>query len=405
MRKEDAMKQNKFKYVIVGGGLAGDSAITGIREIDKEGTILLVGKENHLPYDRPPLSKKLWFGKKKIEDIYLHDEKFYIDNGVELRLGCEILKLKPDIKQLLDSHGETISYDKLLLATGGGPRKLDIPGSDAPGLFYYRYIDDYLKMRQEATQESSVLIIGGGFIGTEMAAAMNFNKLKVSIVFPSQLIAPRVFPKELASAIQQNFIERGINIIAEDIPIGIEEKDNGYMTYTKNGRKIFSDIITVGIGISPSVDLAKKAHLAVDNGVVVNTFLQTSNLDIYAAGDNTSFPYEALGVRTRIEHWDNALNQGKQAGRNMAGTHDSYTYMPYFFSDIFDFGYEAVGDVNTTLMTFAEWEKKNESGVIYYTKDNSIRGALMCNNWGKVDVMRQMILDHKEVPKDSLHYN
>ncbi len=396
------MPEDTYDYVIVGAGLAGTSAAEGIREGDAAGSILIIGQEKHLPYDRPPLSKKLWFGQKKVQDIFLHEEVFYAEKKVDLALGVEAVGVDAAAKAVVDSRGNEYRYRKLLLATGGKPRTLHLSGGDPEGVCYYRYLDDYLKVRAEAWEGRSALVIGGGFIGSEMAAALNLNHLQVTMVFPEQYLCARVFPQGLGEAMQANYRERGVGIVAGDAPVSLSRREDKFVTRTRNGKQIEADIVVVGIGIAPCVGLAEGAGLAVENGMVVNEHLQTSNPDIYAAGDNAFFPYQALGERVRIEHWDNALNQGKQAGRNMAGANEPFTYMPYFFSDLFEFGYEAVGDVNASLETFADWQQENDTGVIYYLKEDKVRGAMMCNVWDKVEAARELIRKGERMTPEQL---
>jgi 3-phenylpropionate/trans-cinnamate dioxygenase ferredoxin reductase subunit len=396
------MSGQLYTYVIVGGGLAGASAVQGIRERDENGSVLLIGGEKHLPYDRPPLSKKLWFGKKKVEEIFVHDQEFYDQNGVELALSTKAVALDANQKTVTDDKGKGYRYKRLLLATGGTPRSLPIPGGDLDGLYYYRYLDDYLRMRREAAAGKSALVIGGGFIGSEMAAALNVNELKVTMIFPESYLVQRVFPDYLGQAIQQHYLERGVKILTGDVPASLTRKGSTFITQTENGEQIESDLVVIGIGIVPAVELAEGAGLQTGNGTLVNEYLQTSHPDIYAAGDNALFPYQALEQQMRIEHWDNALNQGKWAGRNMAGAHEPFTYMPYFYSDLFEFGYEAVGDVNAELETFADWQKENDTGVIYYLKDGKVRGAMMCNVWGKLDAARELIRKGERVTPEDL---
>ena len=385
------MSGTAYRYVIVGGGLTGASAVEGIREVDESGPILLIGQEKHLPYDRPPLSKKLWFGKKKVEEIYLKPREFYREKGVELALGVEVTELDPRAKTVTVSAGKTYHYEKLLLATGGTPRRLGISGSELEGVCHYRYLDDYLWLREEAAEGKSATVIGGGFIGSEMAAALSINKVEVTMVFPDPYLVARVFPEGLARAIQADYERRGVRVLAGDAPAEIGRSGGKLITATKNGERIESDMMVVGIGIAPAAGLAERAGLEVGNGIAVNGLLQTSDANVHAAGDNAEFPYQALGQRMRIEHWDNALNQGKQAGRNMAGAGEAYAYMPYFFSDLFDFGYEAVGEVDARLEALADWQTENEKGMVYYMKEGKLRGAMMCNVWDKLEAARELI--------------
>jgi len=396
------MADQRYTYVIVGGGLAGASAVEGIRERDTNGSILLLGAERHLPYDRPPLSKKLWFGKKKVEEIFLHDQKFYDQNGVTVALGIMVTAVDPKQKSVTTDEGKRYPYQKLLLATGGVPRTLSIPGGDLEGISYYRYLDDYLRLRKESSGGKSAVVIGGGFIGSEIAAALALNKVDVTMIFPDQYLVSRVFPESLGRALLHRFAAGGIKVLEEEQPKSISKKGDRFITRTESGKEIESDILIAGIGIALSLDLPRRAGLQTANGIIVDEFLQASLPDIYAAGDIAFFPYQALGKQTRIEHWDNALSQGKWAGRNMAGAHESYTHMPYFFSDLFEFGYEAVGEVDASLETFADWQKENDTGVIYYLKDGKVRGAMMCNVWDKVEEARKLIRKGEKVSKEGL---
>lgn len=391
-----------YDYVIVGGGLAGASAVLGIRERDVAGKILLVGEENHLPYDRPPLSKKLWFGKQKVEDIFLHDRAFYDQHAVTLTLGAKAAQLDPDAKTLITAHGETYGYGKLLLATGCKPRTLTIPGGDLQGICYYRSLDDYLCTRDVAAEGKSAVVVGGGFIGSELAAALNINKLHVTMIFPSELLCDRVLPDYLGRAVQKRYAEKGVRILASDKPVSFSKSGSSFITRTEKGEAIESDIVIVGVGVIPEMELAKSGGLEVGNGIVVNEYLETSRPDIYAAGDNAFFPYRALGQPMRIEHWDHALNQGKWAGRNMAGAHEPFIYQPYFFSDLFEFGYEATGEVDSRLETFADWQKENDTGVIYYLREGMVRGVMMCNVWDKVETARELIRKGERMTPEKL---
>jgi 3-phenylpropionate/trans-cinnamate dioxygenase ferredoxin reductase subunit len=395
------MKQT-YDYVIVGGGLAGASAVEGIRELDGAGSILLVGEESHLPYDRPPLSKQLWFGKQKVEDIVLHDRAFYDKHAVTLALGTRVARLVPATKTLTTNNDETYGYGKLLLATGCKARRLTIPGGDLDGICYFRGLDDYLRTRKVAAEGKSAVVVGGGFIGSELAAALNINKLNVTLIFPGELLCDRVLPDYLGQAVQRRYVEKGVSILASDKPVSFSKNSSKFITRTEKGETIESDIVIVGVGVIPELELAKSGGLEVGNGIVVDEYLETSKPDIYAAGDNAFFPYRVLGQPMRIEHWDHALNQGKWAGRNMAGAHEAYTYQPYFFSDLFEFGYEATGEVDSRLETFADWQQENDTGVIYYLRDGKVRGVMMCNVWDKVETARKLIRQGEALTHEKL---
>lgn len=392
-----------YNYVIVGAGLAGASAADGIRELDPAGSILLVGEESHLPYDRPPLSKKLWFNEMKVVDIFLHAREYYDKQAVTLALGSRILRLDSEAKTLTSVNGDIYGYGQLLLATGCKARTLPIPGGDLEGICYFRSLDDYQRIRDVAAEGKSATVIGGGFIGSELAAALNLNKLDVTMIFPGKTLCDRVFPDYLGHVVQQRYVEKGVRVLASDQPVSFSWNGSKFTTHTGKGEKIESDIVIVGVGVIPEMELASSGDLEVGNGIMVNEYLETSRPGIYAAGDNASFPCHALGQQMRIEHWDHALNQGKSAGRNMAGAHEPYTYQPYFFSDMFEFGYEATGEVDARLDTFADWQKGNDTGVIYYLRDGVVRGVMMCNVWDKIETARALIREGKTMTSDKLH--
>lgn len=393
--------QASYSHIIVGAGLAGTSAVDGIRERDPRSSILLLGAEKDPPYDRPPLSKQLWTGGKTVTEIVLHDEAFYRKNAVDLRLRTEVTQIDSAAHAVSDNQGNTYHYERLLLATGGTPRRLTIPGGDLDGINYYRTLEDYRRLRGGAVAGKSALVIGGGFIGSEMAASLRANELAVTMVFPSSWLVSRVFPEALGRYLTEQYRAKGVDLLTGDEPLSIQRDGSGYVTRTRAGRQIRTDLIVAGIGITPNISLAQSAGLSTGNGVMVNEFLQTSAPDIYAAGDIALFPEAGFGPR-RLEHWDNAVSQGKHAGRNMAGAGEPFTYIPFFFSDLFEFGYEAVGDIDSRLTTFADWQEENRTGVVYYLDGDRLRGAMMCNVWGQVDTARALIQKAQPASAESL---
>ena len=395
------MRDHSDPYVVLGAGLAAASAVEGIRRLDSNGSILLIGAEQEPPYDRPPLSKQLWSGAKTMEEIFLHPGTFYAEQGVELRLGTNIVALDPVSHTLRDADGAIYRYKKLLLATGGTPRRLSIPGGDLDGVSYFRTVQDYKYLRRAADGAQSALVVGGGFIGSEIAAALSQRGLRVTMVFPGQYLGSRVFPESLGRAITAEYRAKGVEVVAGDRPLAIARHKEGYRTTTQGGRDIVSDLVVVGIGIEPNIQLAEAAGLKTGNGVVVDQLLRTSDPDIYAAGDVAYFPDPVLGPR-RVEHWDNALSQGKHAGANMAGAGAPFGYIPFFFSDLFEFGYEAAGDTDARLETCADWREENKTGVVYYLRDGLVRGAMMCNLFERVDAARALIQRGERVKPNEL---
>ncbi|MHB9026981.1 MAG: NAD(P)/FAD-dependent oxidoreductase [Armatimonadota bacterium] len=389
------MTKHFYKYIIVGGGRAGASAAMGIREADTEGTILLYAAEPYAPYNRPPLSKQLWTGKKTVEQIFIHPEAYYANLHIDLVTNAEVVGLNADDKFILDSRGFGFNFHTLLLATGGVPRVPDIPGAELDGIVYYRTLKDYQAVRNRAVSGATAVIIGGGFIGTEMAAALTLNDVQVTLVYPEPILLPRFFPTGLARAVLEEYRRRGVTLLSGDVAVAFSRSGDKFTTQTRSGKTLVSDILLVGIGLEPRIALAQLAELDIGDGILVNESLQTAVPHVFAAGDVANFPCATLETRQRIEHWDNALMQGKVAGINMTGSRDSYTYLPYFFSDLFDYGYEAIGEIDTRLDVFTDWKDENKKGVIYYLRNNRVRGVLLWNVWDKIRMARELIHSKK----------
>ncbi len=372
-----------YDYIIIGGGLTGDAAVKGIRELDKEGSIGLFSQEPDPPYSRPPLSKGLWKGRP-VEKIWRNTQ----DQGAILHLGSDITKIDPQKKFIEDENGDQYSYDKLLLATGGTPNQLPFGKEN---IIYYRNFRDYQHVRALSEEKDSFLVIGGGFIGSEIAAALTIVGKKVTMVFPEEAISAHVFPHDLSHYINDYYREKGVEVVPEEMVTSVEKVGDHYSVKTKSGLNFDADAVIAGIGVHPNVELAQQAGLTVENGIVVDEHLMTSAADIYSAGDVANFFHFALGKRKRIEHEDNAIQMGKQAGRNMAGANESYVHVPMFYSDLFKLGYEAVGELSTKLEIVSDWQKPFEKGVVYYLEDGRVRGVLLWNVWDTVPAASELL--------------
>ncbi|MCC6147239.1 MAG: NAD(P)/FAD-dependent oxidoreductase [Anaerolineaceae bacterium] len=376
----------KYTYIIVGGGMTAAAAVDGIRSIDQEGSIAIFTDEQHPPYKRPPLSKGLWLGRP-VEKVWF---KLGRHNAVDVFIGQRIEKLDVAHKTVTDFAGKSYHYEKLLLATGGSPKKLPV-GTTHPHVIYYRGFADYEMLQSLSGPSKLIGIVGGGFIGSEIAAVLNKTGTDVVMIFPEEGIGANVYPKDLTSFLTQYFISKGVKVVTGDMVKDIQVDNDQLSLITERGQWNSLDAIVVGAGIKPNTDLAEKANLKVDNGIVVDEFLQTSAPDIYAAGDVANFWYGRLGERKRVEHEDNALTMGKIAGQNMAGEKIAYTHLPAFYSDIFDLGYEAVGELSSSLSTESFWKDQYKEGVIFYHNGQSIRGVLLWNMRNKLDPAREMI--------------
>jgi NADPH-dependent 2,4-dienoyl-CoA reductase/sulfur reductase-like enzyme len=379
--------------------MAADAAVRGIRDIDETGTITIVGNEFDPPYKRPLLSKGLWQGKP-FEKVWSSTGKL----GAELRLGREIRLLEPAARQAVDDRGDTYTYDKLLLATGSRPLRLPIGGHLA---INFRSLQDYRRLRDLADHKQRIAVIGGGFIGSEIAASLAANGKTVTMILPVNTIGDRIFPLELGRFLKEYYREQGVTVMTgqwvddlredgSEAVLGLRDADNGA------AQEIRVDGVVAGIGVRPNVELAEAAGLTVDNGITVDEHLRTSHPDIYAAGDVASFWQHALGERVRVEHEDNAKSMGRLAGRNMAGENERYDYLPFFYSDLFDLGYEAVGEVDARLETVEDWDEPYRKGVIYYRRDDRVRGVLLWNVWGQVDAARALITSGEPIAAEAL---
>jgi len=368
--------------------MTGAAAVKGIRENDPLGPIALFTKEKFPPYDRPPLTKGLW-GKKDVESI----RKSLDELQVDLYLETSIDKIIPDEKQLLSSTGDKYTYQKLLLATGGDPRHL--PG-DPEGVIYYRTLSDYYQVKHQADQKDNFCIIGGGFIGSELAAALTNNQKHVTLIFPEEGISGTLFPDNLANFLVEYYLERGVNVLPSKMVDAVQREGEGFKvkfhsTQEERTTEAIFDAVIAGIGIQPNTALAQACGIAVEHGIIVNEYLQTNFPDIFAAGDVANFMHLSLGKRVRVEHEDNANAMGKLAGRNMSGDLERYDHFPFFYSDLFDLGYEAVGEFDKSYEIFEDWIEPFKKGTIFYLKDNQIRGLIFWNLWDQVEQGQSVI--------------
>lgn len=386
----------EYRYLVVGGGMTGDAACRGIRDRDPEGTIGLVGSEPHPPYARPPLTKALWKGKEE-SSVWRGTEEL----GVDLHTGRTIVSLDLEGRTAVDDAGERHAYEKVLLATGGTPRRL---ASSAEGVVYYRVLDDFRALHRLAGSGARVAVVGGGFIGSEIAAALAMNDCRVTIAFPGDGVGAALFPRELALFVNEYYRDRGVEVQPGSPVSSVSRDGDGYVVRTETGAEIEAEAVVAGLGIEPNTDLAEQAGLPVDDGVLVDELGRVDGRDdVFAAGDVARFPVAALGGTRRVEHEDHANTHGRHVGASMAGANEPYEHLPFFYSDLFDLGYEAVGDVDSRLGTKAEWAEPNRKGVVAYVDDaGRPRGFLLWDVWGKVDDARGLIRAGEPVAADVL---
>lgn len=386
-----------YTYLIIGGGMTADAAVRGIREIDEEGSIGLISEEADPPYNRPPLSKGLWTGQS-LDTIWRNTDEV----GVDLHLERRVERLDADKKEVTDNQGDNYTFDKLLLATGGRPRQLPF-GQDE--IIYFRTLADYEALQALAGDRDRFAVIGGGFIGSEIAAALAMNEKKVVMLFPESGIGGRIFPPDLSDFLNDYYRDKGVEIRPGSMVNGLEARESQFVLRTESDDEIVADGVVAGIGLKPNVGLAEQAGLEIDEdsgGIVVDQSLQTGQPDIYAAGDVAAFYNPALDQRLRVEHEDNANKMGQQAGKAMAGEAVTYDYLPYFYSDLFDLGYEALGDLNPDLEIVADWAEPYKKGVVYYLREGRVRGVILWNVWGMKGAARELIAGDETFEPDEV---
>ena len=369
---------NTTKYLIVGAGMTGDMAAKGIREHDSNGAITMVGADPNPPYKRPLLTKGLWQGAPE-EKVWREPAE-----GVELVTGRRIVSLDLGAGSAADDTGEEYAWEKLLLATGAKPRQ--IPGAE--GVVWFRTLDDYRRLRSVAGEGAHVAVIGGGFIGSELAAGLVGNGCRVTMLFPESGIGHRLFPADLSASVTDYYREKGVEVLAGEMVASA----SGDRVETASGQTIEADAVVAGLGVIPDTELADAAGLEVEDGIVVDEYGRVpGHENVFAAGDVARFPVRALGTSLRIEHEDHANSHGKSVGANMAGADTPYDHLPFFYSDLFDLGYEAVGIVDSRLEAVEDWQEPFRKGIVTYVEDGRPRGVLLWNVWDKLDAARDLL--------------
>jgi len=387
-----------FDYLIVGGGMVADTAARGIREIDTTGSIGILSDDVDAPYTRPALSKKLW-----TDDEFTWDEVplgTADDTGADIRLRTRVTAIRPEAWEV-DAEGETFSYGALLLATGGKPVPLPVDDrSNGERALTFRTAEDYRRLRALADDVDRIAVVGGGYIGSELAAALVQNGVDTVLVHTGAVLGDAVFPAGLAERFEKLFRDAGVEIVAGSKVSGGEADAAGVRLELENGDEVRADAVVSGLGIEVATELAEVVGLTVDDGVVVDAQLRASTEGVWAAGDVASYPDRVLG-RRRVEHVDNANEQGRAAGRNLAGAAEPYTHTPYYYSAVFGIRYEAVGTLDSSLETVEDWID-TERGVVYYLDEGRVVGVLLWNVEDARDAARSVLAEADALSRDDL---
>ncbi|WP_016729676.1 NAD(P)/FAD-dependent oxidoreductase [Saccharolobus islandicus] len=391
----------KCDYLIIGSGIAGYNALKELLQLKPNSKIIMVSSDKYYPYDRPPLSKDYLRGKLEKDMLFFESDDFYKRDNLEVILNKSVERIDTSSKEAILSDGNTISFNKALITTGGRPRKLNIPGSE--NALYLRTLDDSDKIREAASKSKNALIIGAGFIGVEAASSLTTLGVKTTVVEVMPYIWNTFVDEKVSRVIQQYLESKGISFILNDLLKEIQGKN----AITSNSRRLETDMLLIAVGITPNVELAKESGIQVDNGVIVNEYLETSAKDIYAAGDVASIFDPREGRRKRIEHWNNAEYTGKLAARNMAGNREAYNFISSIWSDIFDIHIESAGETRNydEYVIRGKFESQRPRFSVIYLKGGTIKGYLAINrNVKEIVALNKLIQKQVEVSskKDKL---
>ena len=391
--------------VIIGGGLAGAKTAEALREKGFGGSITLVAAENHLPYERQPLSKEYLAGKGAFEDAIVHPTSWYEEKNVTLKQGVRATKIDTDSHHITLDNDEVLDYDKLVLATGSAVRTLPLPGADAENVHYLRTVEDSDAIRATFGEDKKLVIIGGGWIGLEVASAARGSGTDVTVLEGAPLPLLRVLGEKVARVFADLHVSNGVDLRTE-AKITEILTSNGRATGVRleDGTTFDADAVVVGIGVTPVIDLAKDAGLEVDNGVLVDASLRTSDPDIYAVGDIANHDHPVLGHRIRVEHWATALNQPASAAAALLGEDTKYTNLPYFFTDQYDLGCEYVGHATgSEEKVYIRGDLDKREFVAFWLNDsNQILAAMNVNVWDIPDKVKPLIAEGKKVDPEKL---
>jgi 3-phenylpropionate/trans-cinnamate dioxygenase ferredoxin reductase component len=386
------MAVRDVEFVIIGGGVAAGKAAEGVRAAGGEGSAVVLTAEPELPYERPPLSKEFLRGEVGREKTRTHDEAWYRDHDVEVLLATRASTLDPATRTVTTEIGDQLRYGRgLVLATGAQPVRLGLPGEDLEGVYYLRTVDDAERLRAAISRAENMVIVGGGFIGAEVAASATQMDTRVTLLEMAETLWTRAVGLEMGRFFEDFLRDRGVHVRTRTRAAGLEGGETVEAVVLPDGSRLHADLVVIGVGVRPDTGLAEQAGLPVDDGVLVDQQLRAAE-GVFAAGDVANAEHPLFG-RIRIEHWAEALNQGLLAGRNLAGAGERYDRVPYFFSDQFDLSLSYLGHVREwdELVVRGSREVKEPRFVAWYLREGTPRAALIVNDWDAEDPVREVI--------------
>jgi NADPH-dependent 2,4-dienoyl-CoA reductase/sulfur reductase-like enzyme len=370
---------NRAKYVILGGGMvAGYAAKELVERGLKPGELAIISSDSALPYERPPLSKGFLAGKDTADGILINQAEWYREHGIDVKLRTLVAKVDANSKSLKIFSGEQIDFENLLIATGAQPRKLDGAGSDLAGVFYLRSMSDSETIRSKAADAKKAVVIGGGFIGMEVASVLAQKNIETTLVIREDRVWSRVFSPEISAFFDNYYSSRGVRIVKNTGTAALNGDGSVRSAKLSNGQEVECDLVVAGIGVSPVTE-SFEHNLRVENGFVVNEFLETEVPGIYAAGDVANYPDRIFTKRRRVEHWDNAVSQGQHWARVVTGDRQPFVHVPYFFSDVFDLSYELWGDSDGADGVVIRGDAHTSSFSAWWLKDSRVVSVFVMN--------------------------
>ncbi|HVX67358.1 MAG TPA: FAD-dependent oxidoreductase [Bryobacteraceae bacterium] len=367
-----------FRYVILGGGMvAGYAAKEFVERGIGKGELAIVSADDALPYERPPLSKGYLRGTDAEESVFIGDAAFYSEHGIEVKLRTRVERADFGSRTLYLAGGGEWRYEKLLVATGARVRTLDVPGANLDGLYYLRSLSDSRRIRERAAKAKRAVVIGGGFIGMEAAASLRVQGMEITMLLVEERVWPRLFTAEVSTFFERYYEARGIRILRSATLKGLVGSERVEGVDTGPGGVVPADMVVAGIGVIPETDLFESAGLRVQNGIPVNEYLETEVPGVWAAGDVANYRDVLYSKARRVEHWDNAVSQGRHAARTMTGTREWFAHVPYFFSDVFDLSYEFWGDASEGTRTVTRGDVRSGSFSLWWLKERRLMAAFV----------------------------
>jgi 3-phenylpropionate/trans-cinnamate dioxygenase ferredoxin reductase component len=385
-------------YAIVGASLAGAKAAETLRAEGFDGRLVLIGAEDERPYERPPLSKDYLRGEAGRDKVYVHDEGFYGEHDIDLRLGRRAEALDLSTSELALDDGERLRYDKLLLTTGAEPRRLSVPGAELDGVLYLRSVHDSDALRERLDRGGAVVVVGAGWIGAEVAASARQRGLDVTVLDPLAVPLERVLGAEVGAIYRDIHADNGTRMLMGTGVEAFEGESAVERVRTSDGRELECDFVVVGVGVEPRTQLAAQAGLTLENGIAVDERLRTSAPAVFAAGDVANAQHPFYGERIRVEHWANALNQGPAAARSMLDDESPYERLPYFFSDQYDVGMEYSGFARAWDRVVMRGDPASREFIAFYMVGDRVVAGMNVNVWDVTDPIQRLI--RERVPVD-----